>query len=57
MGKKRFEREVLLAKEEASEGVDANPVAANDAIPIMEAAPPEFDPRLIERGHQVGSTG
>jgi hypothetical protein len=55
MGKKRFEREVLLAKEEASEGVDAVPTASANAIPIMEPAPPEFDPKIIERGHPLSS--
>jgi len=55
MGKKRFEREVLLAKEETTEGVDSIPTAALNSIPIMEPAPPEFDPRVIERGHPLSS--
>ncbi len=55
MGKKRFEREVLLTKEESSEGVDASPDANNNSIAIMESSPPEFDPRIIERGNPLSS--
>ncbi len=49
MGKKLPDRNVVLLKEEATEGVDPTPTASANAIAIMEPVVPEYDANIIER--------
>ena len=55
MGKKRYERQVLLIKEEANEGVDSTPSAAANSIPYFETIVPEIDHQQIDRGNPLDS--
>ena len=55
MGKKRYEKQVLLIKEEATEGVDPTPSAAANSIPYFETIVPEVDGQEIDRGNPLDS--